>query len=312
MLNSKLVIVSNRPGRMGNMLIQYTNLIAFSIHFEFCIFNPAFVPYMHYFEVQDKSFIPMFSPRGLSLTNTPDKILNNRFLPEFILNHLRTIIYLLINSLYRLQIKYQFFNNPIISSFLIDSDKEFILPLNTSKLNTSNGLICLLGGWLLHSRELFAKYQNVIKPLFVPKTKYRNASHSLLCHAKDLFGKSFVIGVHIRQTDYQHFRNGIYYYDSNVYRAYMSFIQQRLDFDVCFILFSDDVISTELFEGIPFEISNNSEIIDLYALSLCDGVIGPPSTFSYFAATFWGKNNIYFIEKPTSKIPDSFFERICN
>ena len=44
-----LIVISDRPGRLCNLLIVYTHFIAFSLEYNHSIINPAFTPYKHYF-----------------------------------------------------------------------------------------------------------------------------------------------------------------------------------------------------------------------------------------------------------------------
>lgn len=98
------------------------------------------------------------------------------------------------------------------------------------------------------------------------------------------------VGVHIRLSDYKNYREGIYYYDISVYYTKMKIIEAQLKVnnkDVVFIICSDENIQESLFEGLEAQtIQNATAIEDIYALSVCDFIIGAPSSFSCWASYF--------------------------
>jgi len=294
-----LVVVSHRPGRLGNMLYMYINLMAISLHYGFTLLNPAFTPYANYFEGLNR--LPQTSqgsqPRKPRLLNLQ-------------LMQFSELVYRFFNYIFRVQLKFECLNNLLIKSVLIDSDKELEIENPVALQKILSTPICLFGGWLLYSDSLVEMYKNVLKPIFTPNTSITNKAKLLIKSAKKTANKKYCVGVHIRRTDYKFFKGGAYFYSNNTYKKYMELISKELKGNVSFIIFSDERIAEDAFNPIPAKMSNNAEIIDMYAMSLCDGIIGPPSTFSGFSTSFWGSNNIFFIEEENAEIPQKFFEKI--
>ena len=74
------------------------------------------------------------------------------------------------------------------------------------------------------------------------------------------------------------------------------------DKKVCFFIASNEQIPQEMFQGLHCScIDNANAATDLYALSLCDRLVGPPSTFSRWAS-FVNHVPLYFIFDKDEKI----------
>ena len=93
------------------------------------------------------------------------------------------------------------------------------------------------------------------------------------------------IGLHLRLGDYRVWLDGRFYFEVEAYRS----IAQRLHDEMgarphVFFVVSDQTIGPEQFGDLPVETSNGDMFEDFARLSRCDLVVGPPSTFSTWAA----------------------------
>ena len=110
----------------------------------------------------------------------------------------------------------------------------------------------------------------------------------------DLGGK--IVGVHIRKEDYKTAYRGKYYYNDNVFAEYMKQIRSMQP-NVLFYISSNEKISNIFSEQFRIvEKPLDSAVADLYALSQCDYIIGPPSTFNCWAS-FIGNVPLYTMFK---------------
>jgi hypothetical protein len=156
--------------------------------------------------------------------------------------------------------------------------------------------VVYVGGWRFdftkltekHRIEMARRYS--LKPImyanneFVKKvTKLKSEGYSL-------------IGVHIRRGDYKKWKGGIYYYDDNVYKKHMDNISLQLANKgiekQLFVLFSNDVVNFKQSENII--ISYENWYIDHHVMSICDYLIGPPSTFTLWAS-YVGKGKLFYL-----------------
>ena len=62
-----------------------------------------------------------------------------------------------------------------------------------------------------------------------------------------------------------------------------------------FIASNENICTTQFKNANTFKIKNSFSVKDLYGLSKCDYIIGPPSTFSAWASLF-ENINLYHIE----------------
>lgn len=95
-----------------------------------------------------------------------------------------------------------------------------------------------------------------------------------------------VIGVHVRRGDYKTWADGKYFFSDEVYEKYMDNLEQKIKQAngkrVKFIVFSNENISFK--ESDRILISLNEWYVDQYLMSICDYLVGPPSTFSAWAS----------------------------
>lgn len=99
-----------------------------------------------------------------------------------------------------------------------------------------------------------------------------------------------VIGVHIRRGDYKTWRNGRYYFSDATYLDYMLKVQALLGDErkVVFFICSNEHFLLDNFGGVAcFTIPDNSATQDLYALSKCDYLIGPLSSFTSWVSLLY-------------------------
>lgn len=120
------------------------------------------------------------------------------------------------------------------------------------------------------------------------------------------------VGVHVRRGDYQNFFDGRFFYELSFYYDLMNQLYKLLSTDstdVKFVICSNenfDITSCSLLEKVSFKqenivhFENANAITDLYALSKCDYIFGPPSTFSQWAS-FYGGGKLLFVKNKNIK-----------
>lgn len=159
-------------------------------------------------------------------------------------------------------------------------------------------------GWddLRESHRYYPKVKSQIKALFMPNDDIRIPIDESF---KKVHAEGYkIVGVHIRKEDYKTAYGGVYYYDDSVFISYMQQIA-RLIPNCKFYISSNEKISncfSEQFRLVDKAI--NSAVGDLYSLSQCDYIIGPPSTFNCWASfigdvplfTMFAKNDMISLD----------------
>jgi hypothetical protein len=116
-----------------------------------------------------------------------------------------------------------------------------------------------------------------------------------------------LVGVHIRRGDYLTWRGGQYYYSDSQYRVLMdrvkgAFSPRRVRFLVC----SNEKVKGEAFGGLDWYGGPGGEIEDLVSLSVCDYILGPPSSYTRWAA-FIGGVPLLVVEDPETPVTEEMF-----
>ena len=125
--------------------------------------------------------------------------------------------------------------------------------------------------------------------------------------------EDILVGLHLRRGDYATYRGGEYYYDDATYAAFLrrvsaEFPGQRLRFLFC----SNEAIDPAAFaEFSHFTIPDATGPEDLYALSRCDYILGPPSTYSMWAS-YYGRVPLIFLESADTPIKREDFSFIVH
>ncbi|MEI6194502.1 MAG: alpha-1,2-fucosyltransferase, partial [Verrucomicrobiota bacterium] len=156
--------------------------------------------------------------------------------------------------------------------------------------------IVFVYGWWLRTPNLVKKHGDKIRAYFRPVPESQNASRAAiepLRRAADI-----VIGVHIRQGDYRGWQGGKFFFPATRYAAWMNelaaqFPGRKVAFFVC----SDEPRHAGEFPGLTVGFGTNSPVADIFALALCDYLLGTKSTFSQWAS-FYG-------EKPLLQVCDT-------
>lgn len=164
-------------------------------------------------------------------------------------------------------------------------------------------------GW--HTRnqtKYIAEAKREIQKIFTPANYITDISDSFISDIKKTH--DIIVGVHIRKGDYKDWNDGRFDFSLSDYRKYMEDFRGIFpNKKIAFFISSNISINTDFFSGLDsFIIDSESSpvLTDLYTLSKCDFIIGPPSTFSRWAS-FIGEKPLCFIYSKDQKINYSSF-----
>lgn len=163
-------------------------------------------------------------------------------------------------------------------------------------------------GWRVEFHDLFLKYRDEITRLFAFNDDIRRKVAATLAKAETTVDntiepaqkkcptvppsdKSAIrLGIHIRRGDYRTFQGGRFFYDDDVYAAYIrEFARSHSNVHV-YICGNDPHLNRQYYieqlPGVSVHFPDGNPGEDLCLLSECDYLIGPPSTFSLVAAMY--------------------------
>lgn len=155
----------------------------------------------------------------------------------------------------------------------------------------------VVSGWFVRYYDLFLKYRQEICDLFRIDEQYTEPVKEKMKHSSLLTPDSSLLpplklGVHIRRGDYAQWHDGKYCYDDEVYARHINrFAELHPDKDVHVYLSTNDTTVTEeryqqLCPHVHIHHLQGNAPEDLFMLSECDYLMGPPSTFSLVAAMY--------------------------
>ena len=155
----------------------------------------------------------------------------------------------------------------------------------------------VVSGWNARWYDLFLKYRQEIVDLFTLDEKFTAPVKAKMQEAEAPFSllpppSILRLGVHIRRGDYAQWADGIYYYEDEVYVCHINrFAEQHQDKTIhVYLSTNDGQVTAEHFQQrcpqVRIHHLQGSAPEDLFMLSECDCLIGPPSTFSLVAAMY--------------------------
>ncbi len=179
-------------------------------------------------------------------------------------------------------------------------------------LKTVKKSMVLVDGWQFIDANALKKRAQEIRDIFTPNQEFLNRVAQLKqqCYLK----YDYVVGVHLRKGDYATFNQGKWLYSDADYCGFLQQIKEFSSFKnkkLGFLLCSDEDVDKGNFEQLSVMTANGNLIEDLYSLSFCDLIIGPPSTYSAWAS-FYGNIPLLHIAEKNMEITEDKFNVVLN
>ena len=249
-----MVLLYKRFGDKSNRLLQ-------NMHFEaYCKDNDIEYHNLEFYDMED-------------FYGIKDKY-SFKKIPKIFLPNLNTR-YAIIENLSKVACKLNI-KNFLIFDYMNIEDRNNIALYDKQILENKDKTI-FVSGWEFRVPELAYKYRNYFKEKYTPKLEKYSYIY------KKFKNYDIKVGVHIRRGDYRGWNNGKYYYEDEVYNDKIErFSNLFKDKKILFILFSNEEITLK--PKRDYIISKCDWYEDHYLLSLCDYIIGAPSTFTIWAS----------------------------
>lgn len=274
-----MIVVCDKPGRLGNRLFVFANLITCAAEHGLRVANPSFDEYAEYFRGTRDDLLCRY-PAGRS--------------PGARSRWARRALYRAGEWASRMSMLY-----PSIGRALWT-----VLSVGGRRLDLSDGRFVelarrrrglLLRGWMVRSgSDQLRKHADRVRQHLRPIEPIEQAAAALTARARH--GCDVLVGVHIRHGDYRTWRDGKHFFELREYAGLMRRVEslwpgRRVGFLVC----SNESQNPAGFAGLGVTLGGRHFVEDLYALADCDYLIGPPSTFTQWAS-FYGLTPLYVIE----------------
>ena len=258
--NKKIFIVSNPYGRWGNRLMLFSYIIAWANLHNAIVLNPSFLEYKEYFK--------NFNANGIGLK--PSQFNKLIKLPKFLTN--------LLNESFK-RISYRDIRCKKINCFDLETESLDYEGRKFRKLLSYSRMI-FFHGFLFGKRNfgLVSSQRKELKCLFEFSNLVLKQSNTIL----SLIGKQKIVGVCMRQGDYKNHFGGILYLHDHEYKVLIDRVINRLGNDYGIFVACEEKKDKTIHHGAYFNYGDPA--VNLCALSKCDYLIGPASTFMTWAS----------------------------
>ena len=103
----------------------------------------------------------------------------------------------------------------------------------------------------------------------------------------------FTIALHARRGDYREWAGGKYYFSWDDYRGWIREARKRwVDRSPRILVFSDEIVPGEIRNEAGVEVTGGTAGQDLFRMAGCEVILGPPSSFSDWAAWYGGAGRL--------------------
>lgn len=283
-----------KAGQLANRLFYFSHFIANSLEYDYRLINPSFNDYKEFF----------------TATSTNDFGNYNISLSITFSDQIDEVMRKAVNVVQKVQIR------PLrkIPGFYFHEIRSYdaaprSFDMNDTEFVTSaKNKVVFIDGWLYRDYRNFEKYSPVLRNIFAPLPKYADQVQEVI-HRCRQHGDT-VIGVHIRRGDYKAYNDGKWYYEDAVYYSKMRELKRQLESQgrsCVFLVCSNETFDKANYRGLSIFNEDRHFIVDLYALSQCDYLIGPPSTFSLWAS-FYGEKPLLHLDEASKEVVLSEFQ----
>jgi hypothetical protein len=267
-----LVIIAHPSGQLCNRLWLYANFIGNSCEYGYNLANLAFYEYAEHFESLKDDLLCRYPSRsGMSFNARIRKLLC-----MMVWAPLRVLSAVGITSMSLFAI--------LDIRHYRGAERSFDLRGAEWK-SALNKRVVFVKGLEFRDWESLVKYRHEILLFLAPRSEYVNAAKVLAEKAR-MDSECILCGVHIRLGDYKQHKSGCWFYS---FEQYMAKMQEFSDLfgtrkPVRFLVCSNENLPQDAFRGLPVTFGSGQFMEDLMALSQCDYIMGPPSTYSAWAS----------------------------
>ena len=158
----------------------------------------------------------------------------------------------------------------------------------------------LLWNWHFRNSEAIARHREKIVAFLRAKDVHCVRPNEIVGGLRE--DGVTVVGVHMRRGDYKEAAPQ-FYYDDATYLRMMREFKDSCGARVKFVAVSNEHVNAEFFRtrGIDLTDASGAPQEDVVTLSLCDYIMGPPSTFSWWAA-YYGDKPCFNIQSRDERI----------
>jgi len=267
-----MIVIADKPGQLGNMLLLFSHLIGRAIESDFTVSCLGFENYADSFPVTQTDLLCRFPAKAETGKGRP---------------RLRRWLYDVANFSVRALGKLGGNLGFLRSITIYDWDTIFPLSDPAFIQLARSRRITLLRGWGFRDYECMRKHGDRIRDFFRPHEANQQRIDQLIATARR--DADVLVGVHIRHGIIHFDNTRKWFYSAKRYARMMGeivdlFPGRRVAFLIC----SDWPQDPKMYDAFKVTYGTGQLIEDMYAFAKCDYLVGAPSTFTMWSS-FYGQ-----------------------
>jgi hypothetical protein len=281
--SERYLVIANKTGQLGNRLTVYAHMIGAARERGWTLLNPSFCEYAEHFTGTCGRLLTC----GLAQPN-----------PRAIPLIERAAAYRLNRIAYKCARVLQHLPASPVGWARASNMPVYELTALMDRAEERRWRVLFTQNYVFRQHRWCARHAEYIRRVFTPLPVHQEASRGVL--ARSRAGGAVVVGVHIRHGDYQQHLGGRFFFPVEAYAGLMRRMGALLaPREVAFLVCSNSALTPAQFPGLRVEVGPGHLIADLAALSGCDWLLGPPSSYSAWAA-FAGNRPLLVVEDPAA------------
>jgi len=294
-----VLVLSKKTGQVGNRLTVYAHCLAAAYANGWRLHNPAFDEYSEFF----------VGPRlVLSSCAKPWKTPPSR--------RLRTMTYALARVLWEFAKVARWPTLGRIRTARARNEVHLDLKAVMDAAIAGHCRVLVLQGYHFRHHGWFAPHADAVRAFLAPADPWASVGARAVAEVRaraTVTGVEapVVVGVHIRHGDYRQHLGGRFFWPVATYAGFMRRMVELLSpRPVAFLVCSNAVHKPDDFSGFVADFGPGHLVSDMAALAQCNYILGPPSSFSSWAA-FQGRNKLLRLEDPGEVFTLERFETLA-
>jgi hypothetical protein len=270
-----MIIIARKTGRLGNRLKLFSHFIAFSVEHGIRVCNPSFYKYASLFRgTENSSLLCEYREPGYAGKDRCRRISDLE----------RGVFY---NAIHAGLTCYSKLAAGSKLLNLQEVSRGQLREMDTAEfVESARRRLMFVRGYGFRCDRLVRKHKEPIRQFFRPRDRDFQLAQSVSESARG-GSNDLLVGVHVRHGDYARHLNGRYYFSASQYARIMQrIVDEAGSKPVRFLITTDGRLTPQDFGRLKVSISNQSPLVDLYALSFCDRILGPPSSFTEWASFY--------------------------